>query len=269
MARQSRDLVVVGASAGGVEALRAMAAGLPPGLAASVLVVLHMPAGGVNALASILSRAGPLPAVTARHGEPMRHGRIHVVRSGHHLLVDDGAVVLSQGPAESGHRPAVDALFRSAAVARGAAVVGVLLSGMLDDGVAGLRAIAECGGRVIVQEPVDARYPAMPHNAMRVLAPDHVVRAADIGEVLAKLVEEEVEIPPASDPVRWENDLAALDRALWTALRALEEKVALARRMADRAQRRGDDRRAAWYLDQVREAESAAKVLHRQVTGQV
>lgn len=324
MARRSRDVVVVGASAGGVEALRAMVGGLPPRFAASVVVVLHMPAGGVSALPAILSRAGPLPAETAQHGEQLRHGRIYVARPGHHLLVEDGTVVLSHGPAESGHRPAVDALFRSAAVARGAAVTGVLLSGMLDDGVAGLRTIADCGGCVIVQEPADAIYPAMPHNAMRVLTPDHVVRAADIGQVLAKLVEEEVEVAsPAPDVARWENGLAvgdrdrpgpqtvgmptafscpdcdgvlsqipdddrfrcrvghawtaeallaaqdsALDRALWTALRALEEKAALARRMADRAESRGDGARVARYLEQALEAESAAAVLHRQVTGQ-
>lgn len=323
MASRPRDVVVVGASAGGVEALRTMVARLPADLRASVLVVLHMPVGGTSALPAILDRVGPLPAAAARHGEPLRHGRIYVARPDHHLLVLDGAVALSHGPSENGHRPAVNALFRSAAVAEGASVTGVLLSGVLDDGVAGLHAIADRGGRVIAQDPDDALYPGMPEHAIRSLAPDHVLPAAEIGDVLAKITAEEVTTSREAAPelLRWENDIAgagtyvegaedvgtpsefacpdchgvladlgdqrfrcrvghawtaeallaaqgsALERALWTALRTLEEKAALSMRMADSARERGSDRIAARYEQQARETSDAADVLRRQVSG--
>jgi two-component system chemotaxis response regulator CheB len=215
MTPRPRDVVVVGASAGGVEALRAMVAGLPADLPASVLVVLHMPAGGTSALPAILGRAGPLPARAARNGEPLEHGRVYVARPDHHLLVDDGAVALSRGPTENGHRPAINALFRSAAIAKGAAVTGVQLSGLLDDGVAGLQAIAGRGGRVVVQDPRDALYRSMPEHALRALTADHVVAAADIGEVLAKITAEQVETAPCPAPalLRWENEIAGARRA--------------------------------------------------------
>ncbi|WP_267936040.1 chemotaxis protein CheB [Saccharothrix sp. S26] len=119
MTPRPRDVVVVGASAGGVEALRAMVAQLPADLPASILVVLHLPSGGTSALPAILDRSGPLPAAAARNGEPLEHGRVYVARPDHHLLVLEDAVALSHGPTENGHRPAINALFRSAAVARG------------------------------------------------------------------------------------------------------------------------------------------------------
>jgi two-component system, chemotaxis family, protein-glutamate methylesterase/glutaminase len=210
MAPRPRDVVVVGASAGGVEALRDMVAGLPPDLPACVLVVLHMPTGGTSALPAILNRAGKLPAVAARHGDWLEHGRIYVARPNHHLMVIDGVVGLSHGPSENGHRPAINALFRSAALARGAAVTGVLLSGVLDDGVAGLHAIASRGGRVIVQHPDDALYSGMPEHALQALTADHVLPAADIGAVLAKITAEEAETPDEGAPglLRWENEIA-------------------------------------------------------------
>jgi two-component system chemotaxis response regulator CheB len=180
MTRYTRDLVVVGASAGGVEALREFAAGLPGDLAASVLVVLHLPAGGTSALPAILSRSGPLPARSARTGMPMEHGVIYVAPPNHHLIVLDGQVALSHGPTENGRRPAINALFRSAAVTAGPRVTGVLLSGVLDDGVAGLVSIASRGGRTIAQDPAEALYPGMPRHAMQSLAVDHVLPAGAV-----------------------------------------------------------------------------------------
>jgi two-component system, chemotaxis family, protein-glutamate methylesterase/glutaminase len=209
---KTRDLIVVGASAGGVEALRQFASGLPHDLAASILVVLHLPPGGTSALPAILRAAGPLRAVGAQHGMELEHGWIYTARPNHHLLVTDGSLALSHGPTENGRRPAINALFRSAALAGGPRVTGVLLSGMLDDGVAGLIAIAGGGGTVLVQDPDDAIYPSMPRHAMQALPIDHVVRAGAMGVILDKISREE--IPPIagrapSRALRWENEIAA------------------------------------------------------------
>jgi len=205
MSRRNRDLIVVGASAGGVQALCAFAAGLPADLPAAVLVVLHLPAGATSFLAPILTRSGPLPAVVAGGGEPLRRGQIQVAPPDHHLLVMDAQVALSRGPTENGHRPSINALFRSAAVAAGPAVIGVQLSGVLDDGVAGLVAIAARGGLVMVQDPADALYSGMPEQAMRRVRPDYVLPAGGMGEALAKISESAVD--EADDVFR--GDLSA------------------------------------------------------------
>src|SRR4051794_41089388 len=150
-----RDVIVVGASAGGVEALDRLVSGLPPEFPASIFVVLHLLASGRSLLDSILSRAGELPATAAVDGERFERGHIYVAPPDHHLLIRGLEIELSVGPRENGHRPAIDPLFRSAARAFGARVIAIVLSGSLDDGAAGARFVKERGGVAIVQDPDD------------------------------------------------------------------------------------------------------------------
>ncbi|MGH4026789.1 MAG: chemotaxis protein CheB [Pseudonocardiaceae bacterium] len=184
----SGELVVVGASAGGVEALRAMVQGLPADLNAAILVVLHIPPGAPSALANILARSGALPARTAQDGERITLGHIYVAPSDRHMLVRERRIALSSGPAENGHRPAIDPLFRSAAQYCGPRVIGVVLSGARDDGTAGLAAVVERGGIPIVQDPDTALHRSMPCAAMENLAIEHVLPPAKIGRLVAELV---------------------------------------------------------------------------------
>lgn len=182
------QVVVIGASAGGVEALRTVVAGLPADLPAAVVVVLHVPRNSPGMLAGILDRAGPLPAVAAEHGSVLRPGAVHVAPPDHHVLVSDGRLVLSTGPTENGHRPAVDPLFRSAALARGPAAVGVVLSGTRDDGAAGLVSLVEHGGTAVVQDPQEALFAATPRHALE-LVPEAVVLPSDrIAAALDRIV---------------------------------------------------------------------------------
>ncbi|TYB59193.1 chemotaxis protein CheB [Nonomuraea sp. PA05] len=161
-----RDVVVVAASAGGVEPLRALLSELPPDLPAAVLVVLHVPPQGSSVLASILDRAGPLKAAPAEDREAMRPGRVYVARPDYHLLLNEGQVRLSRGPRHNGHRPAADPLFMSAALDAGARTAAVVLSGTLDDGAKGCEAIDRHGGAVAVQDLSECAFPGMPGAAM-------------------------------------------------------------------------------------------------------
>jgi two-component system chemotaxis response regulator CheB len=208
-------LVVVGASAGGVEALRSLVASLPAEFPATVLVVLHIPSTGTSALPAILSRAGRLPARHARDGDVLEPGQILVAPPDRHLIVYDGAVALSRGPYENGHRPAIDVLFRSAARARGSRVVGVVLSGALDDGAAGSVAIASRGGACVVQDFDEALHDSMPRAAHAAVHESHIALVADIPKLLADLLDEIVEHePPPSDLMKQEAAMADLDPAV-------------------------------------------------------
>ncbi|MBU8820486.1 chemotaxis protein CheB [Mycolicibacterium goodii] len=207
-------VVAVGASAGGVEALTRLTANLSRDLSYAILVVLHMPANAPSVLARILDRAGPLPAVTAVDGALLEPGTIYVARPGRHLMVHDSRAVLSEGPTENGHRPAVNALFRSVALAYGPHTIGILLSGVLDDGVLGAAAIKRRGGVVIAQSPTDALFPAMPTNAVQAGVVDHVADAADMGGLIKQLTErtiEERDMEP-DESMELENKIAMAER---------------------------------------------------------
>jgi two-component system chemotaxis response regulator CheB len=308
---------VVGASAGGVEALRELVSRLPVDYAGALLVVLHVAPMGTSVLPQILARAGDLPAAHAVDGEPIEAGHIYVAPPDRHLLVLNGRLSLDRGPRINGYRPAIDALFRTAADAWGRAAVGVVLSGVLDDGTAGLLAIKRRGGTAFVQDPAEALYPGMPSSAIQFVRPDLVASAPDIGRALAELassppdppaevhaVPEDTFIevdrgasdnPQPGDPTGltcpecnggiWEEVTQGLPRyrcrvghefgpeafdveqaerveaALWTALRALEERAALHRRIAQRQHAHGNVRAAEKYNERANQSVEHAVVL--------
>lgn len=183
-------IVVLGASAGGVGPLGQVVAALPPEFPGAVFVVLHIPPYSSSQLPHILSGAGPLPAAHPEDGEPIRPGRIYVAPPDHHLLVEGQRVGVKNGPKENRFRPSVDALFRSAAYTCGAGVIGVVLSGLLDDGTSGLWTVKRRGGVAVVQDPADAEFGAMPRSALDHVEVDHSLPAAGIGALLARLVGE-------------------------------------------------------------------------------
>jgi two-component system chemotaxis response regulator CheB len=185
------DIIVVGASAGGVEALTTLVRGLPADLPAAVFVVLHIPPQSSSMLPAILDRAGPLPAHAAIDGLPIARGHIYVAPPDHHLIVERERMRVVRGPRENRHRPAVDVLFRSAAWEYGPRVVGVVLTGTLDDGTAGLWAIKQRGGIAVVQDPDDALYPGMPRSALAHVDVDHSVPVRDIAPLLQQLAHEQ------------------------------------------------------------------------------
>jgi two-component system chemotaxis response regulator CheB len=184
------SMVVVGASAGGVEGLMVLARALPIDLPAAVLMVLHIPARASSILPTLLRRAGRLPADHAVDREVIVSGRIYVAPADHHMRVHANEIRLGRGPKENRHRPAIDPLFGSAARWHGPHVIGVVLSGLLHDGTAGLSAIKLAGGRTIVQEPGDAMYPSMPRSALQHVQIDHVAPMATLGGLIAQLVQQ-------------------------------------------------------------------------------
>ncbi|GAB2577738.1 chemotaxis protein CheB [Paractinoplanes abujensis] len=187
-----RDLVVLGGSAGGVEALTTVIAGLPADLPAAVLVVLHMPAQGSSNLAAILDRCGPLPVSVAEDGAALRQRHVWVAVPGRHLLVRDGHMILSSAPKQNRARPSIDALFRSAARWRGTRTVAAVLSGNLDDGAVGLATIDAAGGACIVQDPGSAICPGMPQAALAAVPHAVALTAAEISHGIQTLIGEPV-----------------------------------------------------------------------------
>ena len=197
----ARRLVVIGASSGGIDAVRSIAQNLPRDFAAAICVVIHVAPESPSLLPEIIDRAGPLVALTARDGARPQIGHIYLPPPDHHLLVEPDRLRVTKGPRENRFRPAIDPLFRSAAQVYGPAAIGVILTGNLDDGSAGLWAIRRLGGIAIVQDPADARYASMPESALATLTPDHCVPLASIPPLLQALMEapvdarEEVTVP--------------------------------------------------------------------------
>lgn len=323
----ARDIVVLGASTGGVEALRQLVAGLPSGFPAAVLIVMHI--GAQNSiLPSLLARTSILPVRQARDGDPVEPGRILVAPPDLHMLVArDGAgprVVLARTAKENYTRPAIDPLFRSAAAAFGARAIGVILTGALDDGTSGAAAIKAGGGSVVVQAPDEAMAPGMPLSVIENVEVDHVRKLAEIPVLLERLLDAPHQ-PAAALPdwVRIENQFAlegvemdklaqlakpstltcpechgalwelqeqrplryrchtghaftarvlaalqdeAVENAIWSALRALQEREILLRTMAETAVLNKQVEAAAEHAAQSGQTRHAAEVLRRLMT---
>jgi two-component system chemotaxis response regulator CheB len=322
-----RDIVVVGASAGGVEALTQFVTALPRTLPAAIFIVLHVAPAGGSQLPDILTRKGRLPARHPVDEEPIACGQIYVAPPDRHLMIGLGFVRVVQGPRENRHRPAADPLFRSAARTYGERVIGVVLSGGLDDGTAGLIAVKRAGGLAVVQDPQDATVPSMPQSAIEHVQIDHVVPAAALGPLIARLVgrgegrvglvtpgtgkevratTDEInggddDVPSVDDRLRhpspiacpecggvlWEVDQEdvlrfrcrvghaysaeslleaqreGIEASLWSAVRALEEKAQLSRRIAQRAIDSHRPHAAQRFEEQVRDMEQHANMLRR------
>jgi two-component system chemotaxis response regulator CheB len=189
-------VIVIGASAGGIEPLLQIVRSLPVDLPAALCVVVHFPDTASSLLPRLLARRSKLPASHARAGQRLEAGCVYVAPPGEHLLLDDGRMALTRGPRENGHRPAIDPLFRTAARQFGPRCIAVILSGTLDDGAQGARLVKAHGGRLVVQDPDDAMFDAMPRNAIAAASPDVVVPASDIGAVLSRLASEIAMLPP-------------------------------------------------------------------------
>ena len=321
-----RDIVVIGASAGGVEALSELVAKLPPDLDASVCVVVHVPATGTSVLPQILTRRGNLPAVHPADGSPIERGKIYVAPPGRHLILEKRRVRLVIGPTEHGVRPAVDPLFRSAGLTFGERVVGILLSGNLDDGTAGMEVIQMMSGATIVQDPREALYDGMITSAIDAGCAQQILPISEIPSALAELVGARVgeERPTMADEKEEEQDrkelaidkfdfeqmhsddqpgvvssftcpdcngalweltesdilrfrcrvghayavesllagqAEGLESAFWIALRALEERAALLRRLIERAGKGANKRSAARYTEEEQIVAKRAKTL--------
>ncbi|HEX8889313.1 MAG TPA: chemotaxis protein CheB [Pyrinomonadaceae bacterium] len=319
------DIIVVGASAGGVEALSTLVHGLPADLPAALFVVLHVPAQTPSLLPAILDRVSPLPVSQAIDGEKIQHGHIYVAPPDYHLLVERDFVRVIRGPKENRYRPAVDPLFRSAALAYGPRVVGVILTGALDDGTVGMRALKSRGGIGVVQDPNEALYSGMPHSAIENSKIDFILPLSEIAPLLVHLANQEAEEEgayPVPDDLKTEGEIAeqgldseqmvasvyklgttsaftcpechgtlwelrdgellryrchvghaftansleaeqseALEDALWSGLRALEEKVVLAKRMAARAHERKNYRAAESFQKKADLASKHAEIV--------
>ena len=190
---RTKHLVVIGASAGGIETLRELVAGLPRDFPAAICVVLHSSPQSPGVLGAILTRAGSLPAHNARDRERLEPGHIYVAPPDYHLVIEPGRVRITKGPRENRFRPAIDPLFRSAAQVYGPAAIGVVLTGNLDDGTAGLWTLKQLGGTAIVQDPEDALFPSMPRSALEHVRVDFTVPLGQLPSLLVRLTSVELD----------------------------------------------------------------------------
>lgn len=320
----NRDIVAIGTSAGGVEALIFLARRFSPDFPAAVLVTIHLPSGAHSGLDQILARNGALPASFARDGDPLKLGHIFLAPPGRHLLLDGATLSIGIGPRENNVRPAIDPMLRSAAVCCGHRSIGVVLTGTQSDGASGLWALRRCGGFTIVQQPEDAAFPEMPLAALNRAKPDNVAPLSQMPALLERLVREpagepqsapaslkyEVEIArngmssmddmdrigrrsvlacPDCHGVMWEidegdlirfrchtghaytaetMDLAideTLRRALSSALRALEERVALLEKLRLQADASGHWQSAQSWASKKAEFETEAEIVRQAI----
>lgn len=183
-----RDIILIGASAGGVQTLAELVRHLPSDLPATICVVIHLAPFSSSSMPAILSRSGSLPALHPRDGDPIVSGRIYVAPPDHHLVIEPERVRISRGPSENGHRPAVDVLFRTGAQVYGPRVIAVVLTGNLDDGTAGLAVVKRHRGTAVVQDPTEADYPGMPQSAIASGNVDYIRPLAEIAPLLVDLV---------------------------------------------------------------------------------
>lgn len=210
-----RDIFVIGASAGGVGALTTLCAAIPADFPASLFIALHLSPSSRSVLPQLLDRVCALPVLAPVDEQPFEPGHVYVASPDHHLLLREGRVLLRRGPQENRTRPAINALFRSAALAYGSRVVGVVLTGLLDDGTEGLIAITAGGGTSVVQSPDDAEWPAMPRNALNRDHVKHVVPLADMAALLSRLATEEAgPTIPLPEEYRIEDLIAAREFAV-------------------------------------------------------
>jgi len=181
-------MIVIGASAGGIQVLQQILSGFPRDFGASVLIVIHTAARDGH-LSEVLARSAHMVATDAEHGKHIKRSQIYVAPPDHHFMVDDSHVVLSRGPKVNRHRPAIDPLFESAAKAFRKRLIGVVLTGYLDDGTAGLAAVKAYGGISVVQDPKDAVAPNMPRSALRNVSVDYCLPGSEIAPLLIQLVD--------------------------------------------------------------------------------
>jgi len=205
-----KDIIAIGGSAGSSAVLKQLLSQLPEGLPASIFISTHIPAHSPSMLAEVLAGNAALPVAQAIDGQPIEQGRVYVAAPDRHLLLTDGAIRLGTGPRENMVRPSIDPMFRSAALSYGSRVVGVVLTGLLNDGASGLHVIKSAGGTTVVQHPLDAEADQMPLSALESTDVDHVAPAAKLGELLMTIAGTDAgPFCDASDELRLEVEIAA------------------------------------------------------------
>lgn len=318
-----RDIIAVGASAGGIRALRTLLQDLPPDLPAAMLVTVHLnPSANEDAVARAIQGSALLPVAVAREGDEVVSGRVFLAPPDRHLIVDGSRLLVRRGPMENSSRPAIDPMLRSVACSFRGRAIGVLLTGYLDDGVSGLIAVKRCGGLVVVQDPEDAEYPDMPRHAVERAAPDHITRLNGLPRLLCEAIARSAgPMVPAPRDLALEVQIAArhgcgmgpggetgelsaltcpechgsmreirdggsvryrchtghaysleslahsqdheVERALVSALRALEERARMLQRMSRDTMSGGRDRIAARFAGQAREYDEQAALIRK------